>query len=339
MGRVASTSSTMARMAAASSAALQEHEVEPAVQLVVPVAVEVHERRQRVHVGLADQESGRLVAVGDGPPAPEDVMGLGAVGVVHRLDAHELLVERVVLGGRGIVPQLGILDHHVADVDAEAGDPPVPPVPHDVVEGVAHIVAPPVEVGLLPLEVVQEVLAAGLVELPGRTPEDADPVVRRPAAGRRIGPDVPVAVDGVAPVPGVDEPGVLIAGVVRDQVEQDADAAPPGLVDQGVEIVEGAEVGVDVAVVGDVVTPVTVGRDGDGREPDPGDAQFGQVVQPADDAREIAGAVPVRVGERTRVDLVEDAAVPPPIRLGGGRGSIRRIPGRSCRRRRRCWSR
>ena len=160
-------------------------------------------------------------------------MGLGAVGVVHRLEAHELLVERVVLGGGGIVPQLGILDHHVADVDAEAGDPPVPPVAHDVVERSAHVIAPPVEVRLLPFEVVQEVLATGLVELPGRAPEHADPVVRRTAAGRRIGPDVPVAVDGVAPAAGVDEPGVLIAGVVRDQVEQDADAALLGLVDQG----------------------------------------------------------------------------------------------------------
>ena len=83
---------------------------------------------------------------------------------------------------------------------------------------------------------------------------------------------------GLATGAGVDEPVVLIAGVVGDQVEQDADAAPPGLADQGGQVVEGAEVGVDVAVVGDVVPPVTVRRDGDGREPDPGDAQFGQVI-------------------------------------------------------------
>ena len=41
------------------------------------------------------------------------------------------------------------------------------------------------------------------------------------------------------------------------------------LAHQRVEVVEGAEVGIDVAVVGDVVAPVPVGRAGDRREPEP----------------------------------------------------------------------
>ena len=46
-----------------------------------------------------------------------------------------------------------------------------------------------------------------------------------------------------------------------------------GLGDQPVEVVERAEVGVDGAVVGDVVAPVGVGRDGDRAQPDAVDAQ------------------------------------------------------------------
>ena len=167
---------------------------------------------------------GGVVGVRNGPPALQDVVGLGPVGVVDGLDAHELLIERIVLGGRRVVAQFGVLDHHVADIDAEAGHAAVPPEPHDVLEGAPHVVAPPVEVGLLGLEVVEEVLAAGLVHLPGRAAEDADPVVGRAAVGLGVGPDVPVPVLGVGARSGVDEPGVLVAGVVGHQVHQDPDA-------------------------------------------------------------------------------------------------------------------
>ena len=165
-----------------------------------------------------------LVGVGDGAPALQDVVGLGPVGVVDGAQAHELLVERVVLGGRRVVAQLLVLDHHVAHVDPEPRHAAVPPEAHDVVELAPHLLVPPVQVGLGRLEVVQEVLAAGLVELPGRAAEDADPVVGQPAVGLGVGPDVVVAVGRVPPAQRVDEPGVLIAGVVGHQVHQDADA-------------------------------------------------------------------------------------------------------------------
>ena len=91
------------------------------------------------------------------------------------------------------------------------------------------------------------------------------------------------------------------------------------LAHQRVEVVERAVGGVDVAVVGDVVPPVPVGRAGDGREPHAGDAQAGQVVQLRDDAGQVADAVAVRVGVGAGVDLVEDAAVPPAAQSSGPR--------------------
>ena len=114
------------------------------MQLVVTVAVELHEGGQLLHVGLADEEAFGLVGVRDGAPAPQDVVGLGAVGVVDGALAHELLVERVVLGGGRVVAQLLVLDHHVAHVDPEPGHAAVPPEAHDVVELAPHVLVPPV---------------------------------------------------------------------------------------------------------------------------------------------------------------------------------------------------
>ena len=256
-------------------------------------------------------------------------MGLGAVGVVDGTLAHELLVERVVLGGRRVVAQLLVLDHHVAHVDPEPRHAAVPPEAHDVVELAPHLLVPPVQVRLRRLEVVQEVLAAGLVEVPGRAAEDAGPVVGQPTVGLGVGPDVVVPVGRVTPAQGIDEPGMLIAGVVGHQVHQDADAPLAGLADQGVEVVEGPEGGVDVPVVRDVVAPVAVGRAGHRRQPHGGDAEPRQVVELGHDAGQVAHAVAVGVGVGAGVDLVEDAAVPPAVgvalRVGWRHGASLRL--------------
>ena len=56
-----------------------------------------------------------------------------------------------------------------------------------------------------------------------------------------------------------------------------------GLGDQPVEVVHRPEVGLDGAVVGHVVAPVGVGRDGDRAQPDPVDPQPLEMVEMVDD--------------------------------------------------------
>ena len=180
--------------------------------------------------------------------------------------------------------------------------------------------------GCCGLEVVQVVLAAGLVEVPGRPAEDAGPVVGQAAVRLGVGPDVVVPVCRVPPAQRVDEPGVLVAGVVGHQVHEDADATRAGLAHEVVEVVEGAERGIDVAVVRHVVAPVAVGRAGDRRQPDAADAEPRQVVELGDDAGQVAHAVPVRVGVGAGVDLVEDAAVPPAVGVTLGLAGAMGIP-------------
>ena len=217
----------------------------------------------------------------------------------------------VVVRGRGVVAQLAVLDDRVADVDPEARHPALEPEAQHVVERLADLRVPPVEVRLRREEVVEEVLARGLVERPRRAAEVREPVVRRPSVGGRVGPHVEVAVAGVAAAQRVAEPRMAVAGVVGDEVEQHADAAPSGLLDQLVEVVERAQLGMDAAVVGDVVAPVVVGRRHRRVEPDAIDAEPLEMVEALDYAPQVADPVAIGIRVGAGIDLVQDAVLPP----------------------------
>ena len=170
-------------------------------------------------------------------------MHLGPVAVVDRLLPEQLHVERIVVGRGRVVAQLGVLDDQVAHVDAEAVDAAVEPEPQDVVELVAHVLVPPVQVGLLDQVVVHVVLAGALVERPAPGRRSCSPSCSGgEPSGFGIGPDVPVAVRGVRDARALDEPRVLIARVVGDEVEQDPDAALVRARDELVEVGERTEI-------------------------------------------------------------------------------------------------
>ncbi len=74
---------------------------------------------------------------------------------------------------------------------------------------------------------------------------------------------------------------------------------------------ERAVAGVDVGVIGDVVAVVPQGRGVEGQQPDGGDAQVLEVVEPLGQAAEVADAVAVAVLEGADVDLVDDGVLVP----------------------------
>lgn len=104
---------------------------------------------------------------------------------------------------------------------------------------------------------------------------------------------------------------MLIRGVIWYQVEHDADAVPMSLRNQPVEARQRSEVGMHVAVVTDIVTPIPQWRRIDGAQPDRIDAEPRQIVEVRDDAIEVADAVTIRIRETARIDLVEDRVLPP----------------------------
>src|SRR5579863_4207876 len=104
---------------------------------------------------------------------------------------------------------------------------------------------------------------------------------------------------------------MLIRSVIRDEIDNQADAAAMRLRQQPIERREVAEVRMDPAVVADVVAPIVQRRRVNRIQPDRIDAERGQVVEMRGDAVEIADSVAVRICKRARIDLVEDGTLPP----------------------------
>ena len=94
-----------------------------------------------------------------------------------------------------------------------------------------------------------------------------------------------------------------------------------GRVEEPLERRHRAVVGVDDAVVGDVVPVVAQRRRVERQQPQRGDAEVGQVVEPRREPLEVAGAVAVRVGEGSDVQLVDDGVAVPVV---GHRAPLRR---------------
>ena len=150
------------------------------------------------------------------------------------------------------------------------------------------------------------------VVLPGAAAEFRQPVVRRPAVRLPDRARCTSRACGLSrEAPAFDEPGMLVGGVVRHQIEDDLEPALMRGVYQRVEIRHRAEQRIDAGIVGDVVAEIGHRRGKDRRQPDRVDAERLQIGQPLDDPGDIADAVGIGVLKRARIYLIENA-VPPP---------------------------
>ena len=225
--------------------------------------------------------------------------------------ANCLWNERSPCSAGGLSRSSGSLATNSATSILKPSTPRSQPEARDVEHRVADVRVAPVQVRHLREEDVQPVLPRALVPRPCRPAPDRDPVVRRATVRRGIAPDVPVAVRIVARRARCLEPRVVAGRVVRDVVHDHRQAELVCAREERVEVRERAEARVDVGVVGDVVAEVAHRRAVERREPDRVDAEPREVLEPRRDAREVADPVGVGVGERARVDLVDDARLPP----------------------------
>ena len=139
----------------------------------------------------------RVVAVGELAPPAQHVVHLGPARVVDgragRLSCtHQW--SSFVAGGLSRSSRSLTIEWHTSM--RKPATPRSNQNRKDVVERVADLLVPPVEVGLRREELVEVVLAARLVERPrgDARVEGHEPVVRQRAVGLRIGPHVPVAM-------------------------------------------------------------------------------------------------------------------------------------------------
>ena len=102
-----------------------EHEREREIELVA-VAEVAGPLLDLERVGLAEEESRRVVALRERPPGPQDLVRLRS--------EHRVAATHAEPGDHRIVAQLEILVDRVRDVDAESGHAAVEPEPQDPLE-------------------------------------------------------------------------------------------------------------------------------------------------------------------------------------------------------------
>src|SRR5260370_13121544 len=169
---------------------------------------------------------------------------------------------------------------------------------------------------MMDVNVVVVIMVGRGVELPGGAAESGGPIVGWLVRSFAVAPDEPIAMRGGAGRFGIEEPFVLVGGVVDDEIENDFYVALFAFGDETIEIRERAVHGIDIFVVGDVVAEIDLrGREAR-RNPDGVDAEVFEVIEFRGDALEVADAVVVAVGEAARIDLVEDGVLPPFVALG-----------------------
>src|ERR1700722_9868557 len=104
--------------------------------------------------------------------------------------------------------------------------------------------------------------------------------------------------------------------MVWDKIQNDSQVQFVCSFYQVVELGQGPESSIDIAIVRDIVTEVDHRRWIDRRYPKSVHAQPMEIVKAVTDTVEVADTVAVAILKRSRVDLVNDASLPPCI-VGG----------------------
>ena len=218
---------------------------------------------------------------------------------------------RLPSGIRRIIAALLILVEMVDSIHPKPVNSSVEPKSQHVAHGLLYLRIAPIEVRLL-LEVrVVVVLTSDFVESPGRTAELALPVVRWGTVWLRVSPDIPVPLRIGLRGAALHKPGMLIGGMVRHEIKDDLDAACVRDLRSASKSASEPKIGCTCAILADVVPKVPHRRRKDRRDPHRADSEAYQVLQSERNPLEIADAIPIRVLERSWIDLVDHFPLPP----------------------------
>ena len=206
-----------------------------------------------------------------------------------------------------------ILRERVRHVDSESVDSAVRPEPQGVKEVLPDLFVAPVEVRLFAGEQVAVPLSVGC-PIPGATSEVGSPIRRRmpTVLAGTVAEDIPISCSRTGrSCERLFEPGVAVGSVIRDDVDDDLDAHPVGIVGERVEDRQRSKARVDIAVVGDVVA--AVGERGWIKRVQPNgiDTKIREIREPAAQTLEIPDAVGIGIGEAAWVHLVHNRGSPP----------------------------
>lgn len=145
--------------------------------------------------------------------------------------------------------------------------------------GRLHIRIVQIEIGLFAQEIVQIILLAVAIPCPCRAFEQGLPIIGRAAIGFWIGPHIPIGLGVCAARTAFHEPRMLIGAVGIDLIDDQLQAQLMGFFQDRIEIFQGAENGVHIAVIGNVIAIIPHWRGEKRGYPDPVRAQIRNMVQ------------------------------------------------------------
>ncbi len=107
------------------------------------------------------------------------------------------------------------------------------------------------------------------------------------------------------------EPGVLVRGVVENEVDDDPHVPLVSLGNQFAEIIDGSVFGENLAIVGDVISTIEQGGGVEGWKPQRINPEPLEIVEFGDQAFKVTDTIAIRIGKSTNHYLVEDGAAIP----------------------------
>ena len=222
-----------------------------------------------------------------------------------------VIVEHAFVNGEQVVIRQAVLLGNVGDhVFPEAIHTHIQPETKDIFHffpdfGVVHI-----QIRLLHGEQMEIVFLPHLIPGPGLTLEITVPVIGQFPVGLGGTPDVVVGVRFDSPAAFL-EPFVLVTGVIYHQIHDDLHTPLMGAIQNLLEGFHAAVHGIDVHVVGNIITAVRTGGGVQGRKPDAVDAQGFQIVQLFQNAPQVTHAIAVPVLEAPGPDLIKNLVLIP----------------------------
>src|SRR5262244_1563172 len=106
---------------------------------------------------------------------------------------------------------------------------------------------------------------------------------------------------------------MLVGRMIDDELGEYSQLPPLGLLHEATEIGHGAEIGIDGAVVRNVVAVVTAGRRIERQQPKRCDAEILQIVKLFGQSCKIADAVVVAISKCLDVKLIDDRILEPKL--------------------------
>ena len=223
------------------------------------------------------------------------------------------------------------LDEERHGVDAKAAQSMLEPEADRLCDLVAYLGVRHIQVRLVGVEAVHVPPLDLFVECPVRVLLVREDHVAGLLVRLLVAPDVEVVKRRVPAAAGSPEPGMLVRGVVHDEVGDHADTALARRPHDVDEVAVRPEPRVDAVEVGDVVAVVALAGRHERHQPDAVDAEPPQVVDPLAQPWQVAAAVTVRVEEGLDVEAVENGVLPPevardlaPHDASSGRRNLRR---------------